>query len=123
MAALPALLLGALLAAGSPEFRFVDEEDDARAGKLLEPLLKKYDRPGPCADLLKTLRTKRAFGGESKDRETLEFPCADGKTRSFTWILPSKYSAAKPVQQKSDFPASLTDLFLANTRPCTGSKK
>ena len=83
-------------AGGPPEMRFLEEEDEAKAAKLLDTLIDKYDTPRECAALVKMLRTKRTFAG-GKDRETREFPCADGKTRQWTWILPPKHNPAKPA--------------------------
>lgn len=81
----------------SPEFKYLDEVDDAQAAQLLPKLLKKYDTPQRCGGLLKVLRTKRSYPGRMPDRATLEHRCSDGKTRQFTWILPKKYSRRKPV--------------------------
>ena len=92
-----ALPAAAAAARGPPEFRYVDEADDDAAAGLLADLLKKYDKPGECAALVKLLRTKRKYPASKDDRETLEFECPDGKTRQFTYILPKKYSAKKPV--------------------------
>jgi dipeptidyl aminopeptidase/acylaminoacyl peptidase len=85
----------AAAAPSSPEFRYIDEDDDAVAAKLLEPLLKKYAGPTKCADLVKLLR-KRTYPGNAKDRDTLEWDCPDGKKRQFTYILPKKYAPGKP---------------------------
>jgi hypothetical protein len=100
-----ALAAGPALAKGSkkfkrkltPEFKYVDEADDAKAEKLLAPLVKKYATPAKCKALLKILRTKRPYPGRMPGRETLDFECSDGKRRQFTWILPSRYSKRKPT--------------------------
>jgi len=96
-AALALLLAAAVARAGSPEWAYIDETDPAKAEKLLASLLAKYKTPGSCAGLVKLLRGKRPYPKSSKDRETLDFACPDGKTRQFTVILPSKYSRAKPT--------------------------
>ncbi|MCE9637378.1 MAG: hypothetical protein K8T90_16865 [Planctomycetes bacterium] len=83
-------------APASPEFRYVDEDDAAAAAKLLDPLVRKYASPAKCSELLKILR-KRAYPASAKDTQTLDWVCPDGKTRQFTYILPKKYTPAKPV--------------------------
>lgn len=97
LASLAAHTPPAAAAPGPPEFRYLDEEDDAAAEKLLAPLLKKYATPRACDDLVKVLRTKRPYPSKVDDRGTLEWTCPDGKPRRFSWILPKKYSPSKPV--------------------------
>lgn len=82
---------------GSPEQRYVDEEDDKAAEGMLGKLLPKYATPAACADLVKTLRTKRAYPSNLKDSDTLAFTCSDGKSRQFTYLLPKKYAKGKPT--------------------------
>ena len=84
-------------APASPEFRYLDEQDAAAAAKLLEPLVKKYATPSRCTELLKLLRTKRAYPSKLDDAATLDWTCPDGKVRKFSYILPKKYSPGKPV--------------------------
>jgi hypothetical protein len=83
-------------APASPEFRYVDEDDDAAAAKLLDPLVKKYGSPARCAELLKILR-KRPYPAKVDDVQTNEWTCPDGKKRQFTILAPRKASAAKPA--------------------------
>ncbi|HEX5136413.1 MAG TPA: hypothetical protein VFY93_05545 [Planctomycetota bacterium] len=90
-------LLVAVARAGPAELAYVQEPDPAKAEKLLAPLLAKYKTPGACEGLVKLLRGKRSYPAAKKDRETLDFACPDGKTRQFTYILPSKYGHARPA--------------------------
>lgn len=96
--ALSLLLLAAGISRAAPgERAYLEEPDPAKAEKILEALLPKYRTPRDCDALLKLLRGKRAYPKTSKERETLDFACPDGKTRQFTFLLPAKYSPAKPV--------------------------
>jgi hypothetical protein len=91
------VLTAAVARAGSPEFAYLDETDPAKTEKLLTSLLAKYKTPSSCTGLVKLLRGRWPYPKSSKDRETLDFACPDGKTRQFTVLLPSKYTKAKPT--------------------------
>ena len=80
-----------------PEFEYVDAATEEAAAEELPKLLQKYATPKSCAALLDVLRKKRPYPSKIPDRITLDFACEDGKTRQFTWILPSKYAKGKPV--------------------------
>jgi hypothetical protein len=73
-------------------FRYIDEEDEEKAGRLLLKLLKKYNKPSKGRSLLKSLRKRPYLPGLSK-RETVKHMCTDGLVRDFTYIVPSKYNA------------------------------
>jgi len=96
-AAVGLLLAAAVARAGPAEFAYLQEEDPAKTEKLLASLLAKYKSPRDGERLVKLLRGRWPYPKSSKDRETLEFVCPDGKTRQFTVLLPSKYSKAKPT--------------------------
>ena len=80
-----------------PEWKYVYEDQDAAAEALLAPLLKKYDTPAKCGDLVKALRGKRSYPSGLPDAQTLDFACSDGKTRQFTYLLPRKMNPRKPT--------------------------
>jgi predicted esterase len=80
-----------------PEWKYVDEADDAAAEKLLEPLLKKYDTPAKCGDLVKLLRGRRPYPSGLPDSATLDHKCTDGKSRQFTYLCPKKMNPHKPT--------------------------
>ena len=80
-----------------PEFKYTDCEDDEAAAKQLEQLVKRYSTPAKCSSLIRQLRTKRPYPSRTPDRDTLDYRCPDGKTRQFTYILPSRYSRRKPA--------------------------
>jgi poly(3-hydroxybutyrate) depolymerase len=73
-------------------FRYIDEEDDVRAGAQLEKLLKKYNKPSKCKSLAKTLRRGRPYLAGLSKNETVKVKCADGLERDFTVLVPSKYN-------------------------------
>lgn len=79
------------------EWKYVVEPDEAVAAKLLEPLLKKYDTPRKCDELLKILRGKRSYPTGLPDQATLDHKCLDGKSRQFTYVLPKKFTPGKPT--------------------------
>lgn len=83
--------------AGPAEQKYLEEEDDAKAEPLLAALLAKWKTPKDAADLVKTLRARKAKGDLKKDRGTFDWPCPDGKTRQFTYLLPSKHAPGKPA--------------------------
>ena len=80
-----------------PEWKYVVEDDDEAAAKRLPTLLKKYDTPAKCVELVKLLRGKHAYPTGLPDTATLEHPCSDGKSRQFTYVLPKKYASSKPA--------------------------
>lgn len=102
-----------LLAASSPEFRYVDEEDPAKAAEMLDKLVDKYDSPRKCERLLETLAKKRPYPGRMADRDTLDHVCTDGRTRQFTYLLPKRYSPRRP-------PGILVWLHGAVSQPAPG---
>lgn len=75
----------------------MDEADDAAAAKALEGLLKKYDAPKKCEDLLKMLRGRRPYPTGLPDQATIDHKCSDGKSRQFTYVLPKKFVPGKPA--------------------------
>jgi predicted esterase len=87
----------ALAAGGPPEWRYVDAPTDADAEKLLPALLKKYDTPQKCGDLVKILKGKRPVPSGLPDEATLDHVCSDGKTRQFTYLLPKRFHPHKPT--------------------------
>lgn len=95
LAATVALLGTATAHAAPPEQRYLEEEDDAKAEALLTPLLAKYGTPKAVADLVKSLRNRKAKGDLRKDRDTFDWACPDGKTRRFTYILPPKHNPSR----------------------------
>jgi hypothetical protein len=100
------LLLGAALSLPAPRValaapttpqHYVFEADEAKAAKMLETLLARYGRPTRHASLLKALRGRRRTPRHLKDQDTISYVCSDGKTRTFTYLLPPKYRASKPA--------------------------
>jgi len=81
----------------SPEFRYTDEPDDAKAAPLIEKLIKKYADRHRHAALLKILRKKRPYPARAPDQATLTHRCLDSKTREFTYLLPKRYSRRRPA--------------------------
>lgn len=84
-------------APGTPETRYLEEEDDAKAEAMLPALLAKHTTPKQAEDLAKALRTRKARGDRKKDRDTIDWVCPDGKTRQLTYLLPSKHNPSKPA--------------------------
>jgi homoserine acetyltransferase len=78
-----------------PEWRYIDEDDDAAAEKLLEKLLKQYGTERKAASLVKLLRKGRLYLGGLDQNKTINAPCDDGMSRQFTWHLPSRYTPKK----------------------------
>ena len=56
----------ATAAPGSPETRYLEEEDDAKAEAMLPALLAKHATPKQAEDLAKALRTRKARGDRGK---------------------------------------------------------
>lgn len=83
--------------AGPAEQKYLEEEDDAKAEPLLAALLARWKTPKDAADLVKTLRARKPKGDLKKDRGTFDVPCPDGKSRQFTYLLPSRYAPGKPA--------------------------
>lgn len=81
--------------AAPPEQRYLEEPDDAKAAALLPDLVAKHDTPKEVADLVKALRNRKPRGDLKKDRDTFDWPCPDGKTRQFTYLLPPRHSPSK----------------------------
>jgi predicted esterase len=79
-----------------PEFRFVDSTDEEEAEELLEKLLRTYKDERKAARLVKLLKKGRPFAGGLAKSDTVDWPCADGLTRQFTYYLPSRYSPKRP---------------------------
>jgi predicted esterase len=79
-----------------PEWRYIDEEDDAEAEKQLEKLLKRHGTERKAAKLVDLLKKGRPYAGGLDSSKTLEVPCDDGLKRQFTWHLPSRYNPKKP---------------------------
>jgi hypothetical protein len=75
---------------GSPEQRYVDEDDPKAAEAMLAKLLPKYDTPAKCGELVKSLRGKRSYPSNLKDTDTRSFLCSDGKSRQFTYVRPKR---------------------------------
>jgi len=73
-------------------FRYIDEDDDEKAGRSLDKLLKKYNKPSRGKSLLKSLRRSRPYLPGLSKRETVQHTCTDGLVRDFTYIVPSKYN-------------------------------
>ena len=100
-----ALLLGAAPAPAADynpkmhkdEWRYVDAEDEEEAAELLAKLLKRHDSERKAAKLVETLKKGRPYMKGLDRSETLDHACADGKTRQFTYYIPSRYSPGRPT--------------------------
>jgi pimeloyl-ACP methyl ester carboxylesterase len=88
---------GIAAAVGSPEQRYVDEDDAKAAEAMLAKLLPKYDTPAKCAELSKLLRGKRSYPPNLEASDTLAFLCSDGKSRQFTYVRPKRVPPNKPA--------------------------
>ncbi len=75
-----------------PEWRYIDEEDDAKAEKLLEKLIKRHKTERKAKSLVKLLRKGRKYMGGLDRSKTIDSPCDDRMSRQFTWHLPKRYS-------------------------------